>query len=226
MDEQDIKKIESTDKNSLHFRIDTERDDTAFCDRVKTLVNRVDILGSDRDFYHTGLQPEKMVQTDFLRTGECLIGMCHYRKDRHHPYYVDISISDDMVIWDDPQAKCQYKFDKTEYTLAIKKLQKMLTDYLSGNPYKPTKEDLEEYKKAVYEYLTEKMRENNATVKIRMKAYETFFEEYLEEHWSVSSTATVITLYFYEVDKQQRINNSYGRKQKEKFELSPKKPSL
>lgn len=193
MDEQDKKKIESTDKHRLNFRIESQFDYAyKSCNRVKILINRVDILQAGaRIDYYLGLLPEKMLQTDFLRTGKCLIGMCHCEDERCDPYYVNISINDDVVIWNDLEAECQYKFDKTEYVLAIKKLQKMLTDYLSGTPYKPTKEDLEEYKKAVYEWLTEKIKVSKAVAESRMKAYEPF-DEYLEEHWSVSAVATAI----------------------------------
>ena len=193
MDEQDKKKIESTDKHCLHFRIEDQSAEWRDCDRVKILVNGVDILAFGDDYDdHKGLTPEKMLQTDLLQPGKCLVGVCSCGDEGCGPYYVDISINDNCVTWDDPQAECQYKFDKTEYERAIKKLQKMLTDYLSDNHYKPTKEDLEEYKKAVYEWLTEKIKVSETVAKSRMKNYETFFEEYLEEHWSVSAVATAI----------------------------------
>ena len=193
MDEQDKKKIESTDKHCLHFRIEDQSAEWRDCDRVKILVNGVDILAFGDDYDdHKGLTPEKMLQTDLLQPGKCLVGVCSCGDEGCGPYYVDISIDDDIITWDDSQAECQYRFDKTEYTLAIKNLQKILTDYLSGTPYKPTEEDLEEYKKAVYEWLTEKIKVSRAVAESGMKDYEICFEQYLEEHWSVSAVATAI----------------------------------
>ncbi len=186
MDEQDKKKIQATGKNSLSFRIDDQFSYIGYHDRVKILVNRVDIIDS------LGLLPEKMLQTDLWKPGRCFIGICPCGDEECNPYYVDISINDDTVIWDDPQAKCRYQFDKTEYGLAIKKLQKMLTDHVSNIPYKPTKEDLEEYKKAVYEWLTEKIKISEKAAKSRMNDYDVWFEEYLENHWNVSAAATAI----------------------------------
>lgn len=195
MDEQDKKKIQATEKNSLNFRIESQSPRyTSDDNRVKILVNRVDII-KDTVFWtydRLGLPPEKMLQTDLWKPGKCLIGMCDCGDEECDPYYVDISINDDTVVWDDPQVKCRYQFDKTEYGLAIKKLQKMLTAYVSNTPYKPTKEDLEEYKKAVYEWLTEKIKVSEEVAKSRIKDYELFFEGYLEDHWSVSAVATAI----------------------------------
>lgn len=194
MDEQDKKKIQATEKNSLSFRIDGQFSYSGHHDRVKILVNRVDIIQAAAHWIddNLGLPPEKMLQTDLWKPGKCLIGMCRCGDEECDPYYVDISINDDTVVWDDPQAKCRYQFDKTEYGLAIKKLQKMLTAYVSNTPYKPTKEDLEEYKKAVYEWLTEKMEVSEEVAKSRMKNYENFFEEYLEDNWSACTAATAI----------------------------------
>lgn len=190
----DKKKIQATEKQSLSFKIENQDSGTGFCDRVKIFVNGEDILkfGGYWIDDHIGLLPEKMLQTNLLQTGKCLVGVCCCSDEGCDPYYIDISIREDMVIWDDPQTECQYKFDKTEYGLVIKKLQKMLTAYVSNTPYKPTKEDLEEYKKAVYEWLTEKIKVSEEVAKSGIKDYELFFEEYLEDHWSACTAATAI----------------------------------
>ena len=198
MDEQYKKKIESTDRHRLHFRIETTQIYKREAgNRVKILINGVDVLTFGvEDDEHLGLQPEKMAQTDLLQPGKCLIGVCSCGDEGCGPYYVDISINDDCVTWDDPQAECQYNFDKTEYELAIKKLQKMLTDYLSDNHYKPTKEDLEEYKKEVYDYLTQQLKVPTTAAKNRVKNYKAFFKDYLENNWGVSATATTMMYNF------------------------------
>ena len=208
MDEQDKKKIQATEKNSLSFRID---DQTYYYSpvgrRVKILINRVDILYSanPRPHDYIGLYPKEILQTDLWKPGKYLLGTyrfcrnkkqidtCRYCNDEGcDPYYVDISINDDTVIWDDPQAKCRYQFDKTEYGLAIKKLQKMLTAYISNTPYKPTKEDLKEYKKAIYEWLTEKMNVSETIAKKQIKDKEANIKEGLEYNYSVPRVALFI----------------------------------
>ena len=62
MDEQDKKKIQATGKNSLSFRIDYQFSYTGGHDRVKILVNRVDIIQATVIWIDDslGLLPKKM----------------------------------------------------------------------------------------------------------------------------------------------------------------------
>lgn len=212
----DKKKIEATEKQSLSFKIENQDSGTGFRDRVKIFVNGEDILkfGGYWIDDHIGLLPEKMLQTNLLQTGKCLVGVCCCSDEGCDPYYVDISIREDMVIWNDPQTECQYKFDKTEYSLAIKQLQEMimdyfstkyslpkkelqnmLADYVSNTSCKPTEEDLENFKKEVYTYLTQHLGASTMTAEGLMLEYETNFESYLARNWKVSTVA--MTMWYF-----------------------------
>ena len=51
---------------------------------------------------------------------------------------------------------------------------------------------LEDYKQQVYDYLTMKLGVSTTVAKNRMKSYDDFLEEFLEEKYPVSAAATAI----------------------------------
>ena len=51
---------------------------------------------------------------------------------------------------------------------------------------------LEDYKQQVYDYLTTKLKVSTTLAKNRMKSYDDFLEEFLEEKFPVSAAATAI----------------------------------
>ena len=51
---------------------------------------------------------------------------------------------------------------------------------------------LEDYKQQVYDYLTTKLGVSTTVAKNRMKSYDDFLEEFLEEKYPVSAAATAM----------------------------------
>ena len=51
---------------------------------------------------------------------------------------------------------------------------------------------LEDYKQQVYDYLTTKLRVPTTVAENRMKSYDDFLEEFLEEKYPVSAAATAM----------------------------------
>ena len=51
---------------------------------------------------------------------------------------------------------------------------------------------LEDYKQQVYDYLTTKLKVSTTLAKNRMKEYDDFLEEFLEEKYPVSAAATAM----------------------------------
>ena len=51
---------------------------------------------------------------------------------------------------------------------------------------------LEDYKQQVYDYLTMKLGVSTTVAKNRMKSYDDFLEEFLEEKYPVSAAATAM----------------------------------
>ena len=51
---------------------------------------------------------------------------------------------------------------------------------------------LEDYKQQVYDYLTTKLKVSTTVAKNRMKEYDDFLEEFLEEKYPVSAAATAM----------------------------------
>ena len=51
---------------------------------------------------------------------------------------------------------------------------------------------LEDYKQQVYDYLTTKLKVSTTVAKNRMKEYDDFLKEFLEEKYPVSAAATAM----------------------------------
>ena len=72
--------------------------------------------------------------------------------------------------------------DSDESSLAMKHLAAIADEYMT----------LEDYKQQVYDYLTTKLGVSTTVAKNRMKSYDDFLEEFLEEKFPVSAAATAI----------------------------------
>ncbi|MDE5612034.1 MAG: hypothetical protein K2I90_08470, partial [Odoribacter sp.] len=100
---------------------------------------------------YLGLTPEEILEmlrkNKFFKSRRLLLGICRCGCEGCDDFFVDISVNNNTVTW-----KGWYEFDKAEYISALQEMKKMASECLAKH-----KTDFEEYKKAVYECLTQNM---------------------------------------------------------------------
>lgn len=85
--------------------------------QVRTIVDGKDLL-LQKELY--GLDADKFLEeSDSIKEGEKLLGICCCGCEGCCDYIVDISLNDNIVIWYDYQKKEKYQFTLEQYTNAI-----------------------------------------------------------------------------------------------------------
>lgn len=176
----------ATSQKSLNIKIKKQVDGIGFCwYGVLPFIGNMNMLGNR----YLGLTPKEILKmlrkNKFFKSGRLLLGICLCGCEGCDDFFVDISINNDSVTW-----KGWHKFEKVEYISALQEMKKMATECLAKH-----KKDFKEYKKAVYECLTQNMGIPATVAKNKMKFYEKydFLEQYFMKNRSIQSVAMEIT---------------------------------
>ena len=168
--EENKKKSLSSPRKSLRFKIEKQIDGGDFYwYRELPFIGNMNMLGNR----YLGLTPAEILEmlrkNKFFKSGRLLLGICLCGCEGCDDFFVDISVNNDTVTW-----KGWYEFDKAEYISALQEMKKTATECLAKH-----KKDFKEYKKAVYECLTQNIGIPEGVAKSQMKRENRFIEQYL-----------------------------------------------